>query len=364
MKTSVWAWSLLLLLSAAVAAEAEKKGEVKKGEAKKEEVKPPPPPPVPPLNAEQEAEFRAELKKVPFKIVYETYRENNWELYQVNADGSEPVNLTKTPDANELYPHVSPDGTKVSFITDEGKGDATVRSVWFMNLDGTGRTLVAKGGREPCWTGDGSGIVYLKSEFDKFTPLDYATKGIFIYDLKTGTHKEHPNQGIHHLYNISSSPDDKWFVSTVHAGMGFKHAILAIEANGMKVFDLHLPGCRPDFSADGKRIAWGASDWALRVADIDFSGPEPKVSNARDVATSREPMKIYHIDWSPDGKYFAFSRGPAHKKLGFAPEMIGIKAQDWNICVGDTSQKDRWIQITSDGLCNKEPDWAPLRKAP
>ncbi len=328
------------------------------------EVKPPPPPPVPPLNAEQEAEFRAELNKVPFKIVYETFRENNWELFTVNPDGSEPVNLTKTPDFNELYPHVSPDGTKLCFVADEGEGETAIRNVYYMNIDGTGRTLVAKGAREPCWTGDGSGIVYLKSEHDKFTPLDYATKGLFIYDLKTGTHKEHPNKGIHHLYNIAAAPDDRWFVATVHAGMGFKHAILAIEADGMKVVNLQLPGCRPDFSADGKRIAWGASDWVLRIADFDLSGGEPKAANARDLATSREPIKIYHVDLSPDGKYYAFSRGPAHKKLGFAPEMIGIKAEGWNICVGDASKKDRWIQITSDGFCNKEPDWVPVRKSP
>ena len=55
---------------------------------------------------------RAELnlKDVPFKIVYETYRETegrqNWELYLINADGSNPINLTNTPDVDEMYPHV------------------------------------------------------------------------------------------------------------------------------------------------------------------------------------------------------------------------------------------------------------------
>ncbi|HUT34000.1 MAG TPA: hypothetical protein VNE39_10995 [Planctomycetota bacterium] len=338
----------LFLVLAALAAGAEKKEEK--------------PPPVPPLSAEQEAEFRAELKKVPFRIVYETLRDDNWELFVVNADGSEPVNLTKTPDFDELYPHVSPDGTKLCFVADEGKGETAIRNAYYMNMDGTGRTLVAKGGREPCWTGDGSGIVYLKSEFDKFTPLDYATKGLFVFDLKTGTHKEHVNKGIHHLYNIAAAPDDKWFVSTIHAGMGFKHAILAIEAGGMKVVNLQLPGCRPDFSADGKHVAWGASDWALRVADFDLSGPEPKMAHARDVATSREPTKIYHVDWSPDGKYVAFSRGPSKKRLGFAPEMIGIPAEGWDICVADASKKDRWVLITHDGKCNKEPDWVPLKR--
>jgi len=350
MKSMACVVALLVVLAGARATGAEK------GKPK--------PPPEPPLNAQQEAEFRAELARLPFKIVYETLRDGNWELFVVNADGSNPVNLTKTPDFNELYPHVSPDGTKISFVADEGKGKTAVRSVYYMNIDGSGRTLVAKGAREPCWTGDGSGIVYLKSEFDKFTPLDYATKGVFIYDLKTRTHKQHPNKGIHHLYNICAAPDGKWFVSTVHAGMGFKHAILAIEANGMGVVNLHIPGCRPDLSPDGKHIAWGASDWALRIGRFDLSGPQPKVTGIRDVATSRKPMKIYHADWSPDGKYVAFSRGPSKKRLGFAPEMIGIPAEGWNICVGDATAKNRWVQITNDGCCNKEPDWVPLRKTP
>ena len=47
----------------------------------------------------------------------------------------------------------------------------------------------------------------------------------------------------------------------------------------------------------------------------------PKVLNVRDVVTSPEPMKIYHVDWSPDGKYLAFSRGPEKKIMGRIPEV-------------------------------------------
>jgi len=49
------------------------------------------------------------LKEIGFKVVYETYRKTNgkenWELYLINADGSNPVNLTNTPDVDEMYPH-------------------------------------------------------------------------------------------------------------------------------------------------------------------------------------------------------------------------------------------------------------------
>ena len=309
------------------------------------------------------AELAEELKTVPFKIVYETYQDGNWELFQVNADGSQPVNLTRTPKLNELYPHVSPDGTKICFLCDEGEGDAKVRNVYVMNRDGTGRQQVATNGRDPCWNPAGTTIVYLPGEFEKYTVRDYASKGIAVFDLARRVRENHPNPDIHHLYNICCTPDGKWYVATVHAGMGFGHAILAIEAQGKKVVNLKIPGCRPDVSCDGKRIAWGADDYTLCAADLDFSGPEPKVVNRHNVVKSEKPLEAYHVDWSPDGKYVAFSRGPTHKRLGYPPEMIGVQAEGWDLWVADAAATNRWMAITTDGRSNKEPDWAPVRKA-
>ena len=300
-----------------------------------------------------------DLSQCPYRIVWEAYRDGNWELYVMDAGGSEPANLTNMPDVNELYPHVSPDGTKVCFVVDGAAGNAKTRDVYTMNLDGTGRTKVADNARQPCWSPDSTRIAYLKGEFEEFTYLDYATKGIITYELATGIHTPHPNSGLHHLYGICWSPDGNWFVATVHGGMGYKHAILAIEATGTGVYDLHIPGCRPDISPDGHKIAWGASDWALSVADLDLTGPEPKVSNRRDVVTSEKPLKIYHVDWSPDGQWVTFSRGPTRKTLGPAVEMVGLEAKDWNICVADATKTNEWVAITSDGSSSKEPDWMP-----
>lgn len=50
--------------------------------------------------------------------------------------------------------------------------------------------------------------------------------------------------------------------------MGFGHTNLAVEAEGLRVVDLKLPGCRPDLSPDGKHVAWGASDWTMRWVPV------------------------------------------------------------------------------------------------
>ncbi|MDP2896123.1 MAG: hypothetical protein Q8Q12_06135 [bacterium] len=311
------------------------------------------------MKVAQADKLRAEMKlnEVPFKIVHETYRENNWELFLINADGSNPVNLTRTSDLDEMYPHASPDGMRICFVVDEGMGESKVRNVYYMNLDGTERTKVADNAREPCWSSDGKSIAYLKAEFDRYTTRDYATRELFIYDLQTRKHRQHPNKNLHHLYNICWSPDGKWFFATVHGGMGYSHAQLALEANGTKVFDLSpwgVGGCRLDASPDGKRLTWGKSDEALCVGNLDFTSGTPKVTDVRDVATCPKEFEVYHSDWSPDGKYIAFSLGPA------AEEIVGERAEGWNICVGDLTGK--WTPVTTDGKDNKEPDWAPLRR--
>jgi len=300
-----------------------------------------------------------ELKGYPHRIVYETHQDGNWELFVARADGSEKVNLTGTPDVHELYPHASPDGAKIAFVVDEGEGESKVRNVYCMNRDGTGRKRVAVNARQSFWNGDGTVLAYLQGESDEFTYTDYATRGVFFYNLATGERRQHPNRDLYHLYNPCWSPDGKWLMATVHAGMGHRHGMLAIEADGPGVFDLEIPGCRPDVSPDGKRIAWGPGDFALRIGDLDFSGPQPRVVNARNVVTSPKPMKIYHVDWSPDGRYVAFSRGPAAKIMGRIPEIVGVRAKGWDICVADAAATNRWINVTNDGRCNKEPDWIP-----
>src|SRR5690348_12026958 len=98
--------------------------------------------------------LRKTLQDAPFKIAYETYTNNNWEIFVMNADGSNPVNLTHTPNEHEHYPQVSPDGTKICFSVDAGEGRDTVRSLYVMDVDGGNRKKLTDHAREPFWSPD------------------------------------------------------------------------------------------------------------------------------------------------------------------------------------------------------------------
>jgi hypothetical protein len=315
------------------------------------------------------------LKSEHMKIAWERYPNDNWEIFVMRADGTHPVNLTHSQKLNEHYPQISPDGKRIAYSVDVGEGQAAVRSLWIMNIDGTSRYKIADHAREPFWSPDGKTIGYLPQEFpNKFNVMDYYTRGMAFYHLDT--HKTTPfihSSVVWHLYNAGFSPNGKWVVATVHAGMALGHAILLIEMHGNRILNLQIPGCRPRISPDGKQIAWGATDNELCIAPLDTNAPTPKVGPVRLHIVDRK-NKIYHINWSPDCRYVAFSRGPdgegdLTKRGSFqaACEIVGVYAKGWNICVVSAERSGMidlqqagpadFAQLTADGASNKQPAW-------
>jgi len=314
------------------------------------------------------------LKTVPFKIAYESYVNDNSEIFVMNADGSAPLNLTQTPHVHEHYPQVSPDGTKICFSVDEGEGRDTIRSLYVMDANGRNRKKLVDYAREPFWCPDSKAIGYLPQEYPKFSVTDYYTTGMSFCNLRTGKITPHPNSAkLHHLYNPCFAPNGKWIVATVHAGMGFKHAILLIEAHGERIINLNIPGCRPCLSPDGKQIAWGAGDHKIAAAPINLDADTPAVGPWRLTITD-QTNKIYHVDWSPDSRWLSFSRGPAGKgdpskpgTFSAACEIVGVHAAGWNLCAVsaerdgeldlNTATNAEFMMLTTNGCSNKEPTW-------
>lgn len=321
-----------------------------------------------------EPSLKERLKSSRFKIAYECYVNDNWEIFVMNADGSDPVNLTRTPKEHEHYPQVSPDGTKICFSADEGEGREAVRSLYVMDFDGRHRRKLTDHAREPFWSPDSKVIGFLPQEFPKFNVTDFYTKGMSFYDLATGQITPHPNSGnLHHLYNPSFAPNGKWIVATVHAGMGFDHAILAIEARGNKIINLNIPGCRPCLSPDGKQIAWGTGDHEIAAARIDLDSDTPSVGPRR-LRIQDKTNETYHVDWSPDSRFLSLSLGPASKGDPSKPgtflaacEMVGVHAPGWNlgavpadregiVDLNSASEAD-FLKLTTNGFSNKESAW-------
>jgi len=61
------------------------------------------------------------------------------DLWVMNADGSNEVNLTSTPNINEDQPAWSPDGTRIAFTSDRND-IAGVTDIWVIGADGSNQT--------------------------------------------------------------------------------------------------------------------------------------------------------------------------------------------------------------------------------
>lgn len=85
--------------------------------------------------------------------------ELGWDIYRMNADGSNVVSLTK--EAGNCRPDWSPDGKRIAYVStaSDGKGD-----VWTMDPDGGNKMRVtldaASYDYDPAWSPDGRWIVY------------------------------------------------------------------------------------------------------------------------------------------------------------------------------------------------------------
>ena len=88
------------------------------------------------------------------KIAFTSNRDGNWEIYIMNSDGSQPINLTKHP-ATDFDPVWSPTGEQILFNSNRN-GE---RDLYLMNADGKNvRKVFAKSAdrRYPTWAPDGN----------------------------------------------------------------------------------------------------------------------------------------------------------------------------------------------------------------
>jgi hypothetical protein len=117
-------------------------------------VDPKPEKPLPPL--------KDELKG---QIWFDSNREGNWEIYVMDANGSNAVNVTKTPDMDESCVAVSPDGKRLAYCAGKkGVGHVGLYSgsqqIWVADKDGQNAKKIADNARNPAWWIDSKSVIY------------------------------------------------------------------------------------------------------------------------------------------------------------------------------------------------------------
>jgi hypothetical protein len=149
------------------------------------------------------------------KIVWSTSRSNSrHDLWIMNADGTDPKQLTKTDDV-DWFPRISPDGNRVLFTRSKGgwvpENDAEYFDkwdLWTIGLDGSDEKKVVENACWGVWQPDGKSVVFARGEKAMQRTLETGEEKILLdaaVAIKKGTIVQQP----------SLSPDGRFLAATL-----------------------------------------------------------------------------------------------------------------------------------------------------
>lgn len=215
------------------------------------------------------------------KIVFVSDRDGFYEIYSMNADGSDVTQLTDVFGSLAMRPTFSPDGTKIMF--------ALNNKIWTMNPDGSDQDLLTTDTghyAQPRYSPDG-----LKISFVRFIPGDF---DLFIMNSDTSGQTRLTFGG---LFNLDQyfSPD------------GLKTAFTSFRDGDFEIYTMNPDGSDqqnitnspggdffPVYSPDGTKIAFVSSrDGTEQIYLMDPDG-----TNQTQITFN--PTGKLEIDWGPE----------------------------------------------------------------
>jgi serine/threonine protein kinase len=233
------------------------------------------------------------------QIAFRTNRDGNWEIYKMNEDGSNPINLTNNI-GDDQFPSWSLDGRQIVFVSNRDGND----EIYVMNADGSNPHNVSNH-REldtvPVWSPDGERIAFVSARSGNWEVYSMTADGGDVRNLTNNDNED---------FTPSWSPDGGRIV--FHSNRGGNFEIYAMDANGANVSQL-TSNPSSDFGAtwspDGGRIAFYSSrdgDSEIFVMNADGSNVMQLTSNSDNDSGNNSDDDV-NPHWSPDGRRIVFS---------------------------------------------------------
>ena len=233
-----------------------------------------------------------------------TRNADNGEIFLMNPDGKRVRQLTRHLEYDAV-PAWSPDGKKITFMSfrDKHKPDGHFNGdIYVMNADGTNpinlTRSVDRAERVSSWSPDGKQIAFTSAElFDGHTLVD---SDIFVMDVDGGDPINLTNHDA-----LDQTPD--WSPD------GARIAFSSLRDANWEIYLMNPDGTnltnltnhpakdgRPDWSPDGNRIAFTSDrDGNFEIYVMNADGTNP--SNL-----TNHPAEDNNSSWSPDGTRIAF----------------------------------------------------------
>jgi Tol biopolymer transport system component len=248
------------------------------------------------------------------KIVFSAFANSVTDLYSMNPDGSNRVQLTANAGQDNTYPSVSSDGRYIVFTSNRSGS----MQLWRMDVDGRNQKQLTFGaGQKNDGQQDSAQYAALSSDGREVFFIRRGAEPAAIWKVSIEGGAPVPVSrltGATAEGFLSISPDGKWLTyhhvsaSQKPGGentlrIGAAHSVGAAEP---KLFDLPMRRPITQWSADSLAFDYAAGPFntsSLWRQPIAGGGPQ-KLCDF--------PDRVFNFAWSRDGKNLAVSRGEQH----------------------------------------------------
>jgi TolB protein len=306
----------------------------------------------PPPSAE--ATFPGKPGPIAFGRSIDPKDEESAQLFSVARPGAKPRKLTSG--GNAVNADYSPDGRRIAF--ERRYGGRSPDSLFTMGSDGS-RPLRLKttcaagtclGDSAPAWAPDGDRLVFERAfgpiVKDNAAGLDLVTADADGSNEQVILHYRTREAQGQEMHDAQWSPDGTRIavmILNITAKPRNASAVYVLDADGSdlhRVTPIRLNAGNPDWSPDGKRIAFNSFYGGPKAPEIYTVHPDG--SGLRRLR--HEPKDSYSFDpsWSPDGGRIAFVHGAR-----------GPITHIWTMKQNGT----RLRQITHGRRPDRGPDW-------
>ena len=282
------------------------------------------------------------------KIAFMSDRTGNWDIFVMDLDGSNLVNLTNHP-ADDTYPTWSPDENYIAFTSTR---DSPHPEIYVMHADGSNPVRLTNnsvGEHHPAWSPDGSKIAFAAPAPGE--ELD--GEEIYVMNPDGSNRTRLTDDPLSSPWSAwpAWSPDGSQiaFTSLVPPGHTRIRIMNADGTNVTNLIDNHLGGSDVGgaWSPDGSQFAF-LSDRHLSptTAQKDVYVANSDGSNATRITD--DPMPVWDssapVAWSPNGTWIAMH------------SLSEANDQDIYVMTPDGSSS---FNLTQSAYVDRSPAWSP-----
>lgn len=179
----------------------------------------------------------------PCTITFDSNRDGNWEIYRMDPDGSDTINLTNNPE-DDFNPAWSPDGSQIAFVSTRPNELSSRQAIYIMDANGDNVFQLTTDFYSdwPDWSHDGKQLTYTSNDDIHVIKADGSSQPI----------------------NLTNSPEKD---------------------------------TRSTWSPDGSKIAWlsgNNGNWDVFVMNSDGSNIQKITDNGH----------VFDVRWTGDGRIF------------------------------------------------------------